>query len=85
MKEQELRISFSVDESAKMCGLCSKTIWEKIHTGELRAARVGSRVLIIKSDLEAWLNSLADTSGTLVRPDLSESVITRNRMRRKIR
>jgi len=85
MKEQELRISFSVDESANMCGLCSKTIWEKIHSGELRAARVGSRVLIIKSDLEAWLSSLADNSGSLVRPDLSEGVAARNRARAGVR
>ncbi|PKL75097.1 MAG: hypothetical protein CVV27_17135, partial [Candidatus Melainabacteria bacterium HGW-Melainabacteria-1] len=85
MNIQDNRVAFSVNESAESCGLSAKTVWQKIHSGELRAARVGSRVLVLRSDLEAWLSSLANNSGALTRPDLSEGVTARNKARARVR
>jgi len=79
------RVALSVAEAAIAVGLSQRTLWTHIRAGNIRAARVGSRVLILKSDLEAWLSGLADTSGTRVRGDLAEPLAARNRARAELK
>lgn len=76
-----IRISLSVKEAALASGLSERTIWTRIRCGALRAAHVGGRVLVLQSDLTAWLESLADSSGSRVRPDLAAPLAARNRAR----
>ena len=75
------RVALSVAEAAIAVGLSQRTLWTHIRSGGIRVARVGSRVLILKSDLEAWLSGLADNSGARVRGDLAEPLAARNRAR----
>jgi len=75
------KIALSIAESAAACGLCERTISDAIRTGELPAARIGTRILILRSTLVLWIESRTDTSGTKVRPDLSEGLRKRNRAR----
>jgi len=75
------RVALSVAEAAIAVGLSQRTLWTHIRAGGIRVARVGSRVLILKSDLEAWLSGLADNSGARVRGDLAEPLAARNRAR----
>ena len=75
------RVAFSVAEAAIAVGLSQRTLWTNVRAGKIRVARVGTRVLILKSDLEAWLSGLADTSGARVRGDLAEPLAARNRAR----
>lgn len=72
------KIADCFQEAATASGLSSKTLWNKIRTGKLRSLRVGTRVLILKSDLIAWLESLADNSRRLFRADRSEFLIQQN-------
>ncbi len=75
------RIAVSVAEAAIACGVCERTISDAIRAGVLPAARIGSRILILRSSLVEWIKSRTDTSGALVRPDLSEGLRARNRAR----
>lgn len=74
------RISVSVAEAAMACGVCARTISDAIRAGELPAARIGSRILILRTALVAWIESRSDTTGTKVRPDLSAALSARNRI-----
>ena len=75
------KISLSIAESAVACGLCERTISNAIRSGELPAARIGTRILVLRSTLISWIESCTDTTGAKVRPDLSEGLGKRNRAR----
>jgi excisionase family DNA binding protein len=75
------KIADCFQEATTAAGLSSKTLWNKIRTGKLRSLRVGTRVLILKSDLIGWLQSLADNSGKIVRADRSKFLTQQNRLR----
>lgn len=49
------RLTWSVADIAEGTGLSQPFIRLKIHTGELRAKRVGRRVLVMDEDLRAFL------------------------------
>lgn len=49
------KISYTVNEAVKACGLGRTTIYELIKAGELKPAKVGARTLILRSDLEDML------------------------------
>lgn len=51
------KISYTVNEAVKACGLGRTTIYELIKAGELKPAKVGTRTLILRSDLENLLES----------------------------
>ncbi|MPL66015.1 hypothetical protein SDC9_11683 [bioreactor metagenome] len=75
------KIALTISESAYACGVCDRTIRDRVKRGEIPAARVGSRILILRSNLIAWLEGITDTSGELVRPDISAIVSGRNQSR----
>lgn len=49
------RVAWSVDEAAAALGLHPKTVRDLIAQGELPASRIGRRVLVRASDLDAML------------------------------
>lgn len=52
----ENRVAYSVSEVAFMTGLSVRTVERVVRRGELGARRVGRRLLIPMTELEAWLN-----------------------------
>lgn len=51
------RISITITEFAARSGLSAKSVERMIKREEIQAKRVGRRVLIPMSAIEAWLNS----------------------------
>lgn len=79
------KIALSVAEAAAACGLSTRTLRQYIRDGELPAARIGARVLVLRKDLESWIAGRTDRSGALVRPDRSGPLGRRNREGRERR
>jgi excisionase family DNA binding protein len=50
------RLAYSVDEAAAALGVARETIYELIRTGELRSRKAGSRRIIAKHHLLAFLD-----------------------------
>lgn len=50
-------------QASMFCGLSAKTIRDKVLSGEIKAIKIGrsdkSRVLIMKIDLERWLEGVS--------------------------
>lgn len=46
----------SVRTAARVYGLGKTTLWEAIRAGKLPARRVGRRVLLRLTDLDAWID-----------------------------
>jgi excisionase family DNA binding protein len=53
------KLTLSVEQAAKACGLSERTMRELIARHEMPVVRVGRRVLIVRAQLEAWLNERA--------------------------
>ncbi len=51
------KLAWSLDEAALATGLCIRTIQMAIDRGELRASRIGRRVLLLPDRVRAWLIS----------------------------
>lgn len=52
----ENRICLTISETAYALGLSPKTVERLVKKGKLLSKRVGRRVLIFRSGIEAWLN-----------------------------
>lgn len=52
----ENRMCLSISEVAYALGLSSRMVERLIQRGELRAKAVGRRRIVLRSDIEAWLN-----------------------------
>lgn len=55
---QSHKIAFSVAEAAVHADVCRDTIYSAIREGNLRARKAGRRTLILRADLEAYLQNL---------------------------
>jgi excisionase family DNA binding protein len=53
-----LKVSLSTGEAGAVAGVGLNTIYRAINSGELVARKLGARTLILRSDLEAWLQKL---------------------------
>jgi len=51
------RLALSVEEAARRISVCSKTVHNLIRRGQLQARKIGSRTVILVSDLEKFLES----------------------------
>ncbi len=49
------RLTYSVDEVAEMLGLSRSAVCERIARGEIPAKRVGRRLVVVRTVLEAFL------------------------------
>jgi excisionase family DNA binding protein len=56
-KQVEYRLSYRVDELAKMCGVSTRFIRDQIKSGDLRAYRLNTNVIILTADADVWLRS----------------------------
>ena len=53
-----MQLSFSIEEVSAATGLGRTKIYEEIGAGALPAKKWGKRTLILKADLEAFLDGL---------------------------
>ena len=51
------RLAVGVMEAARLAGVGRSTIYQSINTGDLKARKAGRRTLILRDDLQAWLDS----------------------------
>jgi excisionase family DNA binding protein len=52
------QLSLSIEEAHAATGLGRTKLYQLINSGELKARRCGKRTIILKDDLEAFLNNL---------------------------
>lgn len=52
------RLAYSVAEVVEHTGLCRDTIYRAITSGALTARKLGRRTLILKTELDGYLQSL---------------------------
>ncbi|MGZ8876205.1 MAG: helix-turn-helix domain-containing protein [Halobacteriota archaeon] len=55
-------LTLSVEHAARLIGVSRSTVYRLVRDGELRAIRVGRRVLILKKPLMEMLEAKEDTS-----------------------
>jgi excisionase family DNA binding protein len=48
-------LAYSVEDAAKQLSVSAQSIRRLIDRGELKARRVGTRVIVPKNELERWL------------------------------
>jgi excisionase family DNA binding protein len=48
-------LAYSVEDAAKQLSVSSQSVRRLIDRGELKARRVGTRVIVPKNELERWL------------------------------
>jgi excisionase family DNA binding protein len=59
----------SPEDVARRCGLSRKAVYRAVSRGELRAARILSRLRIDPCDVEAWIRAnIVDATGPVPRP-----------------
>jgi excisionase family DNA binding protein len=56
------KLAFTIAEACAAVGIGKTTIYELINEGKLKAIKAAGRRLILRSDLEAYLQSCRDTS-----------------------
>ena len=57
-------LAVGIMEAARLAGVGRSTIYESINTGDLKARKAGRRTLILRDDLQAWLNSFPPVGGS---------------------
>ena len=62
-REAIVREAFRPKEVAQMHGFGLSTIYREIGLGNLKTRRLGRAVVILRSDLDAWLDSLDNGEG----------------------
>lgn len=55
MSIETQKISFSVADAASMTTLSKAYLWNEIKAGNLKASKIGRRVLILRDDLMDYL------------------------------
>jgi len=53
----EYKLALSVEETARRISVCSKTVHNLIARGQLQARKIGSRTVILVTDLEKFLET----------------------------
>jgi len=59
---------FTIAEACAVAGIRRTTLYKEIHSGELRAVKIGGRTIILVDDLRRWLNG-----GPSIIPERSQS------------
>ncbi len=62
------RLAVGIMDAARLAGVGRSTIQQSINTGQLKARKAGRRTLILKDDLQAWLNSFPPSKLPKPRP-----------------
>jgi excisionase family DNA binding protein len=58
----EHKFLLSRDEAAQCLDICTKTLDKLVVTGELRARRIGGRILFSRTELQRFSEATTDTS-----------------------
>jgi excisionase family DNA binding protein len=58
----EAKAAFNVDEAAQLIGVGRSTLYLEIKAERLKVRKLGSRTLILREDLEAFLSNLPSSS-----------------------
>jgi excisionase family DNA binding protein len=59
---EEEALTLSVEHAARLIGVSRATVYRMVRDGELRAVRVGRRVLVLKKPLMEMLEAEEDTN-----------------------
>jgi excisionase family DNA binding protein len=63
MTEAGDKLAYSVDAAAALIGLGRSKLYLEVASGRLRVCKVGSRTIIRRADLIAYLDLLAEEAG----------------------
>jgi len=55
--EYKDKFTISINDAAEISGISKSTLYKKSALGELPVLKIGSRVLIKKTDFEEWIDS----------------------------
>jgi len=58
------KLAHSIADVVARTGIGRSTIYSEIHAGRIRTRKVGSRTIILDSDLRAYLDALPATRAT---------------------
>lgn len=58
----EERLAYSVEETARLLSISRAYAWTLVRSGDLPSVRIGGRVLVRRSRLDAWLDKLDTAS-----------------------
>ena len=50
-------LALGIVDAARAAGVGRSTVYENINAGALKARKAGRRTLILRADLQAWLDS----------------------------
>jgi len=53
-----MRVSLSIEEVSNMTGISESNIYKLIRSGDLLAKKLGRKTLILKTDLDNFMNNL---------------------------
>jgi excisionase family DNA binding protein len=62
------REAYAVREFCARYGICRQTFYDEIKRGRIRALKLGKKTIILRSDAEAWANSLPELTVDRERP-----------------
>jgi excisionase family DNA binding protein len=54
---EEPRLALTIRETSHLANLSERTIRTMIHRGDLPYLQVGSKILILRADITAWLQN----------------------------
>ncbi len=52
------KLAYDIRQVCELSGLCRATIYAAIRSGKLKARKQGTRTLVLRDDLHAWLKRL---------------------------
>lgn len=55
-----MKLAFDLNEAAESVGVGKSTIVTAVRDGKLRVRAINSTVIVLRSDLEKWLDGLPD-------------------------
>lgn len=58
MASDKDKLAYRIDEAVAATGIGKSKLYLEIAAGRLKIRKLGSRTLILKADLEAWLAAL---------------------------
>jgi len=70
-EENHERVTFTVEETAKLLGIGRQLAYDRVRTGQIPAIRLGRRLVVPRRALERLLEAVS-TPGPYVRTEVDE-------------
>jgi len=67
------RMAFSLREVGELTGICRSVLYRDIKEGKLRAVKHGGRTLVLRCDLENYVNSFVPIAPKPPRPESADN------------